>query len=123
MRENVVRELDRVLRAGDLRRVQAAADVDEHPAFGGEAARFGVGEPGRMRDALGDLPQPIELREVLGRRDDRERPRVAGRRLADIDETNAVRCGRELLEVRDRLVVGRELEVRAHGEAKGRIRV
>ena len=67
MREQIIGELDRVLRARDLRRVQPAADVDEDLPLGRKSMRFGVGEAGRMRDALGDLFQPIEPCQVLGR--------------------------------------------------------
>ena len=107
-----------MLRAGDLRRVQAAADVDERLAVAREFGRGGVGEAGGVRDLLRDLGERVEPREVLWRRDDGERPRVARRRLADVNEFYPVALLRELLEVADRLVVVDELEVGADFEAK-----
>ena len=111
---------ERQLRSNDAYRtaLQSATDVDEYLAFGGEPARLGVGETGGMGDALGDLLEAVELRQVFRGRDDRERPRMAGGRLPDVHELDAVRDGRELLEVGDGLVICGELEVRADREAE-----
>ena len=119
--QQVIRELDRVLRPRDLARVESAADVDEDLPLASQRARFGAGEPGGMREPLRDLTQPRQVREILARRDDGERPVTAGRRLADLDQADAVTRLRESLEVADRLVVGRELVVRADGETKHRL--
>ena len=51
-RQQLVGDLRRVLRAGDLRGVQSAADVDERAPLARELARLGVGEAGRVREAL-----------------------------------------------------------------------
>ena len=48
-REQLVRELRRVLRTRDLRRVQSAADVDERNALRARAA--GPGRRSGLRDA------------------------------------------------------------------------
>ena len=105
---------------GDLGGVEAAVDVHERAPFARERARLLVGESLGMREPLRDLAIVIELREVLGRGDHGERPRVAGGGLADVDELDPVARGREPLEVADRFVVRRELVVGADGEAEDR---
>ena len=80
--DEVVGEERRVLRPGDFGRVQAAVDVDERLAFARERLRLGVGQPLRMRETLPDLAVPIDLRQVLRRRHQREVHRPPLRRLA-----------------------------------------
>jgi hypothetical protein len=66
-REEVVRQLRRMLGTGDLGSVQAAADIDEHLPFARERASRRVSEAFGMRDALIDLLEVLESREVLRR--------------------------------------------------------
>ncbi len=90
LRQQVVRQLDRVLGAGDLAGVQPAADVHERLALArqqvgvGRAQSFGVGE------LLRDVPVVVELRQILRRRDDGERPGMAGGRDPHVHELDAV---------------------------------
>jgi hypothetical protein len=65
--QEVIGQLDGVLRAGDLGGVESAADVDEDLPVGGEATRFGVREPGRVRESLRDSLELVEPCEILGR--------------------------------------------------------
>src|ERR1019366_2735676 len=109
-------------RARDLGGVEAAADVHERASFASERVSLLVGESVGMREPLRDFAIAVELREVFRRRDDGERPRVTGGRLADVHELHAAAGrGREALEVADRLVVRRELVVRADREAEDRL--
>ena len=77
VREQVVGELQRVLAAGDLGRVQPAVDVHERPALERQPVRLGVGQPLRMREPLGDRPVFLDVGQVLGARHQREVVRAA----------------------------------------------
>ena len=73
-----------------------------------------------MREALRDFAIPIDLREVLGLE---IRAKYIGRPwlvLPGLDERHVLARGVELLEVVDRLIVGRELVVGARLKAKRR---
>ena len=120
--DEVVRELRRVLRAGDFGRMQTAVDVDNRLAFAGELTRRRVGQPRRMRQPLCNLPIALDLIEVLRVRDEREVHRAPLARLAAFDEADVLARGRELPEIVDRLIVGRELVVGAGLETKRRVR-
>jgi hypothetical protein len=63
----VIEELRRVLRSGDLRGVQAAVDVHECPAVTRQLACVGVGQPLGMRETPRDLAVAIDLAEVVRR--------------------------------------------------------
>ena len=118
--DQVVEQLRDVRRTGDFRRVQSAVDVDEGFAFAREPACLGVGQPLRMREPARDLAVPIDLSQVVRRRHEREVHRAPLRRLAGLDELDVLAGGRQLLEVVDGLVVGRELVVGAGTEAEHR---
>ena len=80
----------------DLGRVKTAVDMDERLSLAGELARRRVGQPGRMRQPLRDLPVTLDLLEVLGARDEREVHRAALTRRARFDEPHVFGRGREL---------------------------
>ena len=75
--DQVIREERRVLGTRDLGRMKTAVDMDERLSLVGELARRRVGQPGRMRQPLRDLPVTLDLLEVFGTRDEREVPRAA----------------------------------------------
>src|SRR5687768_18145454 len=66
-REQFVRELRRVLRSRDLRRVQATTDVDQRDAGARQFTGIRVGEPGWTGEPLIDAPELVYSREVCGR--------------------------------------------------------
>ena len=113
LREQLVGKLRRMLRAGGFRGVQPAADVHDDLPLAREAMRRGVGEPGRVRELHVDLPIVIELRPIRGRRDDRDRPLTAERRLANVQQVDAVARGRQFPEVGDGLFVVQHLAIGA----------
>src|SRR5581483_2841319 len=53
----------------------------------------------------------IELREIFGIRNERDKPVAALRRFADLDQLDAVAGRRHFLEVSERIVVRREIEI------------
>ena len=119
--DEVVGEQWRVLGPCDFCRVQAAVDVHERLALTRELTRRRVGEPGGMRQALRNLAIALDLLEILRARNEREVHRPALARLAGLDEADVLARGRELAEIFDRLIVGRELEVGAGPESEGRV--
>ena len=120
--KDLVGELRRVLRPGDLRCVQAAADVDDHLGVASKPVCLGVGEPFGMREAHVGATDLIDTREVLGRRDESDGNRPAKCGLSDLDQLDAIARRGEAPEVGDRLLVVEELVVGADGEAKRRFR-
>ncbi len=119
--KQVVGQLRRHLRPRHLRRVAAAVDVDEGPAFVRQRPRLCVGQVLRMRQALGDLTQSVDLREVGRRRNQRKIHRPALCRLACLHQPDRTARGREFLQVCDRLIVCRQLVVGAGREPEDRI--
>ncbi len=79
--EQVVGQLRRHLGAGHLGGVAAAVDVDEGASLARERPRLGVGQVLGVGQALSNLAQAVELREVGRGRDQREVHRPALRRL------------------------------------------
>ena len=122
LRQQLVRELRRVLRPGDLAGVQAAADVDEDLALTGKAPCRRVGETLGVRDAHVDLAVVIQLRVVLRRCDDRRSPWPPERRRPDVDQVDAIARRRQLLEVVDRLFVVDEVAVLADRKSENGFR-
>jgi hypothetical protein len=98
--------------------MKPAVDVHERLAVMGEPARLGVREALWVREATRDLAVAIDFSKVIGRRDQREihRPALAGR--PRFDQLDVLGRRIELLEVVDRLVVGRQLVVGARAEAE-----
>ena len=117
-RQQVVEQQRRVLGAGELRRVQAAVDVDERLAFTRQPAGLLIGQSFRMRQPARDLAVAVDALEVLLRRHQREVIGPPLRRGAGFDQPHVVRCGVDFLEVVDHLVVGGELVVGARLEAE-----
>src|SRR5262249_45366169 len=68
-----------------------------------------------------DLAVAVDLAQIVGRRDEREVHRPALARRARLDKPHVLGGRVELLEVVDRLVVGRELEVGAGPESEHRL--
>jgi len=79
-REKVVRQLDRVLVSSHLGGVYRAVDVDDGLPLPRQRPRFLVRHPGRMGEAVGDLPVAVDLSQVLRRGDQchEERPVFRG---------------------------------------------
>ncbi len=118
--DQVVGQQRRVLAARHLRCVQAAVDVHERPALPRERARLRLAHRTGVRQAQGDLAQPIEVRQVGGARNEREVHRPALARFSGVDELHERAGGRQLPEVGDRLVVVGQLVVGAGLETEGR---
>src|SRR6185295_4904427 len=102
--------------------MQSAVDVDERFAVARELARLALAQSLRMREAARDLAIAIDLREVVGTRDQREVDRPALARLAGFDQLDGLRRRRHFLEIVDRLFVGGKLEVRAGPESEDAVR-
>ena len=117
-RQQVVEQQRRVLGAGELRRVQAAVDVDERLAFTRQPAGLLIGQSFRMRQPARDLTVAVDALEILLRRHQREVIGPPLRRGAGFDQPHVVRCGVDFLEVVDHLVVRGELVVGARLEAE-----
>ncbi len=83
--------------------------------------RLGIAQALRVSEAPRDFTVAIELAEVLGRRHQRvvHRSPLAG--LAGFQQPDVLAAGSDLLEVVDRLIVGRELVVGAGPEAEHRL--
>jgi hypothetical protein len=62
-----------------------------------------------MRESLVDAPKALDVGEILRRRDERHRPRLAERRLSDLEQPDAIARRREPPEVSDRLIVCEKL--------------
>ena len=77
LRQQVVGQLHRVLRAGDLARVQPAVDVDDGLALARQLAGIGLAQPGGMGQPPRDLAVAIDLRQVGGRGDGGQSSRFA----------------------------------------------
>ena len=101
--------------------MEATIDMDECLTLARELARVGVSQPLWMREPPRDLPIAIDLAEVGGRRHEREVHRASLAGLAGLDELDVLAGGCQLLEIFDRLVVGRELVVGAGAEAEDRL--
>ena len=114
--QQVICEQRRVLWTCDFRRMQPAVDVDERLAVTCQLLRLCIGEPLRMRQTLPDLTVPIDSRQVVRRRDQREVHRPSLRGLPRFHQANVLARGCQLSEVLDRLIVGRELVVRSRFE-------
>ena len=69
LRQQIVGELHRVLRAGDFGRVQPAVDVHEGLAFPRQRVRLGFTQPRRAAPAAARSRDSDRLREVGRRRD------------------------------------------------------
>ena len=121
-REQIVGELQRVLRSGDFGRVQAAVDVDDRLAFAGQGQRPSLAQALRPRQLAGDLAIAIDLLQVRRRRDQREVELAALARGARLDQGHPIAGGVELPEVVDGLVVGGQLRFRAGCKAENGFR-
>src|SRR5690606_2638498 len=77
-----------------------------------------ISEAFGTREALVDASVFVDAGQVLWRRDERDRPRLAERRLSDFDQPDVLRRRGEAPEVLDRLVVGEELRVSSHVESE-----
>src|SRR4029450_7669588 len=115
--QQIVGQLQRVLRPGDLGRVQTAVDVDDWLAFAREGQRTCLAQTLRPRQLAGDLAVAIDLLQIGGRRDQREVELATLARGAGLDEDHPIADGVELPEVVDGLVVGRQLGFGAGYEA------
>ena len=111
MRQQVVRELQNVLAARNLGRVQPAVDVDERFSLLGQTMRVGIRQAVRMREPLRDLAILLDVGQVLRARHEGEVPRMPVRRPSRLDQREPIACRVELPEVVDRLVVSGELVV------------
>ena len=111
--DEVVRELDGVLRVRDLGGVQPGVDVDQGAALVGQGASLGVGEAPGVGEAERDLTVPVQVAQVLGAGDERDVDGSAVRGAADFAQFEAVAGRVEALEVVDRLLEGGEMEVGA----------
>ena len=70
----IVAELDGVLVIGHFARMQAAIDVDERLHVAGECMCLFVGDAARQSETARCLFVVVELRKILGVRDDKEPP-------------------------------------------------
>src|SRR6266850_844179 len=102
--------------------MQSAVDVDERFAVAGELTRVAVAQSLRMRESPGNLTVAIDLRQVVRTRDEREVLCPALTRLAGLEHLHVLRRRRDFLEIVDRLVVRRELEIRARSESEDGVR-
>ena len=118
VREQLVGEERRVLRPGDLRCVEPAADVHYDFPVARDPMGFGVGQPIGMGEPHVRAPNLIEVGQVVGRRDEGDGEGAAESRFADVDELDAIGRRREAAKVGDRLFVIEQLVVGADGEAK-----
>src|SRR5579864_8176249 len=102
--------------------MEAAIDMDEGLSLASEPARFRRAEAVGMSEAARDLAIPIDFRQVLRRGDQREvhRPPFAG--LARLEQPDVFRGRGNFLEEFDRLVVRRELVIRAGTKTEDRLR-
>ena len=80
VRQEVVRELQSVLAARNLGRVQPAVDVDERLSLLSKTMRLGIGQPVGMRETLRDLAILLDVGQVLRARHEGEVPRMPVRR-------------------------------------------
>ena len=116
--DQLIDGLDQLVRADDLGRVQAAVDPDDRLAFLRQRPRLLLAEAAGLVQLLRDLLVAIELREILGRGDDRGQVRAAFFGLADLDDLHPRGFLVELLPVGLELIVGGELVVVADVEAE-----
>ena len=70
--DEIVRQLDRVLRVRDFGGVQPAVDVDQGAALVGQSPGLGVGQPLRVRKPHRDLTMPVQVAQILGAGDERD---------------------------------------------------
>ena len=100
-----------MLRVGDLGRMQPAIDMNDGFLIVRQLARLGFADAAREGQSARDLLIVVELRQVLGRRNERDIPVAALRRFADLHQLDPLaRCG-ELLEIPQRVVVRREIKI------------
>jgi len=104
--------------------MQAAVDVDDGLAFAGQRLRRFVIQPAAQSQPLGNRLVLVDLRQILGRRNQRDLPIHATRGLAYRNHLDPVRARGQTMEVFARFVVVGEVEVLArlvaeHGFRRG----
>jgi hypothetical protein len=111
-------ELDELLGAQDLRRVEPAVDPDHGLALGGEPARDIVGQALSQGQARRNVLDPGQAGVVRRRRDDGHDHRPALGRYPDLDDPHPVGFGVELFPIGGELFVIDELVVVADRETE-----
>ena len=111
-------ELDELLGAEDLGRVESAVDPDDGLALGGEPARAVVGQSLGQGQARRDVLVAGEARVVRRRGDDGHDHRPALGRLPDLDDLHTLGFGVKLLPVSDELSVVDELVIVSDRESE-----
>jgi hypothetical protein len=120
--DHVVGELDVVLGRRDLGRVQPAVDPDDRAPLLGQGFGLGLVDAAGEAHAAIDLLELIQPVEVLRRGDDRVPHATALGGLAHVQDDHAVGLVREHVEVADRLLVGRQVEIGTDLEAEELLR-
>ena len=106
-----VRQRNRLLRARDFGGMQPAVQVHDGFAFPRQPVRLIVRESAGLRQPARNIFIPVQIRQVLRRRNHGDFPIQAARRLADVKQLYAIGRLCQLMKIRARFVVARQVEV------------